>query len=1145
MRAAVLALLGALCLRLAPPVGAQTFTDYLIDHYAGPPPGVTLAGGAEISGPYDLVLATDGTWYVTEILNHRVLKVTPDGVVSRVAGRDPRDYSSGSFSGDGGPATSAALDVPTGLALDRSETRLYIADYSNHRVRKVDLRTGVITTVAGTGTDSFSGDGGPATAATLDQPEDMAVATDGSVYLTDAGNNRIRKIAPDGTITTIAGTGTDSFSGDDGPATAATLNSPTGLALNRAETTLYVADYSNHRIRAIDLTATPPTITTVWGGGQIGTLNGPAFVAVDRRGTLYVTELDGHRVQKLPPGGTAAMLVAGTGTACRTGLIPCGDGGPATAAQLNQPAGIAVTPTGTVYIANLDTERVRAIGTDGIIRTVLGTGRGGYATKQRSFCDALPPDRVGVLASGPGLPIAPDGTLYWGSRGHVCKLPPGGPATLVAGQTDADGWHTRTANTGDDGPATEATFSFIRALALTPDGRTLYIGTSSHLRAVDLTAQPPQVRAVVAMTGISNLAVGADGTVYAGFTAVNPSTGTVTTIAGGGSTDLAPGERTTDPTSVRVGRAIESIAIASDDTLYVATERDQTIGSTLYSLSPDRTTLTRLEDHLGHASVNGLAVSRDGKTLYATDRDEYAGNTTGPVVRAIDLTTVPHGVRIIAGHLGVEGNSGDGGLAPHARLNNPGSIAVGPDGRIYVADDGNHRIRVLRRITLTVGTPGSGTPSDDGTGTRRRQPTDHHGDTPATATAHAPTARASGFLHYGDQDYFQLDLPHAGLLLVQTSGWANTVCTVWQDSVELGTATLGGRLYNCRLGVPVQAGPVTIRVTEQSKHGFGSYGLATRFIPGQLDPPLTDTPHTGLGVLTGWVCSPDAVVLEIDGQPYQPAPLPAPTPGPPGGVVGIGGTPAPPPAVDPRELCGDTATGFGLPVNWNLLGDGEHTLVARLHEYEFARATVQVTTLGEEFVRDAQGTCVVPDFPLPAHTVTLVWQEAGQHFALTDGSALPPAPAPISSTVLGHLETPAPTSFQSGWGSITGWVCDAEEVGIEINDTPYPVAYGTERADTAAVCGEEATASGFGLRLNWNALGPGDHEVVAVADGEIFGRATVRVTTLGGAFMRGAERAFVQGLAGECVVDDFPAPGESVRLEWQPAPQNFVMTEVR
>ena len=128
--------------------------------------------------------------------------------------------------------------------------------------------------------------------------------------------------------------------------------------------------------------------------------------------------------------------------------------------------------------------------------------------------------------------------------------------------------------------------------------------------------------------------------------------------------------------------------------------------------------------------------------------------------------------------------------------------------------------------------------------------------------------------------------------------------------------------------------------------------------------------------------------------------------------------------------------------------------------------------------------------------------EDSTHFALTDGRPLPPAP--ISSAVLGHLETPALASFQSGWGSITGWVCEAEEVGVEINDTPYPVAYGTERADTAAVCGEEATASGFGLRLNWNELGPGDHEVVAVADGAAFGRATVRVATLGGGRSCGA-----------------------------------------
>ena len=413
---------------------------------------------------------------------------------------------------------------------------------------------------------------------------------------------------------------------------------------------------------------------------------------------------------------------------------------------------------------------------------------------------------------------------------------------------------------------------------------------------------------------------------------------------------------------------------------------------------------------------------------------------------------------------------------------------------------------------------------------------------PATATPLAPTARVGGFLHAGDQDYFRLVLPHAGLLYVETTGWSNTVGTVWQGGVELGSAELGGRLYNFKLGVPVQPGPVVIRVTERSPTAFGTYRLYTRFIAGSVDQPPPLTVQNGLGMVTGWLCSADPVVLEIDGLPYHPAPMPAPVPPPLPRVVGTGGSGLPPRAVDPHELCDDTATGFGLPVNWNLLGDGEHTITAYLDGIEFARTVVEVTTLGEEFVHDAHGTCTVDDFPLPDHSVNLVWQEAGQHFALSNGQPPPPVGATHASDVLGRLETPAPGSFQSGRGSISGWVCDAEAVSIEIDGTPYPVAYGTARADTADVC--ENPAPGFGLSLDWNRLGPGDHEVVALADGAEFGRATVRVTTLGAVFVRDAGSAFVRGLAGECVAEDFPAPGEAVHLEWQEATQNFVITAV-
>ena len=210
---------------------------------------------------------------------------------------------------------------------------------------------------------------------------------------------------------------------------------------------------------------------------------------------------------------------------------------------------------------------------------------------------------------------------------------------------------------------------------------------------------------------------------------------------------------------------------------------------------------------------------------------------------------------------------------------------------------------------------------------------------------------------------------------------------------------------------------------------------------------------------------------------------------------------------------------------------------------ELGRATVTVTTLGHEFLRDIAGTCEVADFPALGETVTLMWQQTSQNFVIAGGS--PPAGATPgrTSALTGFLENPGHNSFQSGVRVLSGWVCEAEAVEIEIETESgeterYGAGYGTERLDTQAVCGD--TDNGFGLLFNWNLLSDGEHEVVAFVDGIELGRATVRVTTVG----EGAEEEFLRGAEGECVVEDFPRLGQSVLLEWQQSSQNFVITEV-
>ncbi|MGE7383959.1 RICIN domain-containing protein [Streptomyces sp. NPDC004126] len=282
------------------------------------------------------------------------------------------------FKGDDEPAVAAQLNCPYGMAVDGTTGTLYFADHNNHRIRRI-ATDGTISTVAGTGAAGFGGDGGPAASAQLNYPREVAVDGAGAVYFSDSNNHRVRRIATDGTISTVAGTGTAGFAGDNGPATAARLNFPLGVAVDGAGT-LHVSDYNNHRIRRI---ATDGTISTVAGTGAAGFAgdNGPATAAqlnypremtVDGAGAVYFSDSNNHRVRRIATDGKIST-VAGTGTA---GFA--GDNGPATAARLNLALGMVVDSTGTLYVSDHNNHRIRKITADGQISTVAGTGTAGF-----------------------------------------------------------------------------------------------------------------------------------------------------------------------------------------------------------------------------------------------------------------------------------------------------------------------------------------------------------------------------------------------------------------------------------------------------------------------------------------------------------------------------------------------------------------------------------------------------------------------------------------------------------------------------------------------------------------------------------------------------------------------------------------------
>ena len=280
-----------------------------------------------------------------------------------------------------------------------------------------------------------------------------------------------------------------------------------------------------------------------------------------------------------------------------------------------------------------------------------------------------------------------------------------------------------------------------------------------------------------------------------------------------------------------------------------------------------------------------------------------------------------------------------------------------------------------------------------------------------------------------------------------------------------------------------------------------------------LENPQPASSQSGIGVISGWVCNANLIEIVFNETDTWQA--------------GYGTR-----RTDTQGVCGDTNNGFGLLFNWNLLGDGTHTVRALADGVEFGSATVTVTTLGQEMLRGVSEAVTVTGFPTAGNDIVLRWQESQQNFVITTGS---PASGGTSGSPPRVLENPQPGSFQSGIGVISGWVCDAGRIEIEFdNDTAnrWQAGYGTRRTDTQGVCGD--ADNGFGLLFNWNLLGNGTHTVRVLADGVAFANATVTVTTLGQEVLRGASKAVT--------LPDFPGVGTDSVLQWQEAQQNFVIT---
>jgi sugar lactone lactonase YvrE len=368
------------------------------------------ATSAELNFPVGVAVDNYRNIYIGDSFDNRVRAVGASAQhvvlpahldIDRIAGNG----NPGS-AGDGGPATGAELNNPFGVAVDGSGN-IYVADCNNNLIRKVNASTGIISTVAGNGTAGYSGDGGAATSAELNRPTGVAVDTVGNIYVADFQNNRIRKVTVStGKISTVAGTGAAGYSGDGGAATSAKLYLPQGVALDAAGN-IYIADNYNFRIRKVAVST--GKISTVAGngtGGESGDggsatsaeLAYPDAVALDAAGNIYIAEETGERIRKVTASTGKISTVAGNGT-----FGYAGDGGQATSAELFTPEGVALDSSGNIYIADEVNQRVRKVTVStGIITTVAGNGTSGYSGDGGAAINAELDDPLGVALDAAG-----------------------------------------------------------------------------------------------------------------------------------------------------------------------------------------------------------------------------------------------------------------------------------------------------------------------------------------------------------------------------------------------------------------------------------------------------------------------------------------------------------------------------------------------------------------------------------------------------------------------------------------------------------------------------------------------------------------------------------------------------------------------
>ena len=654
-------------------------------------------------------VALDGAGNVYITASSQIYKISPAGQLTSVAGNHRTGYfGSSGFSGDGGPATSAQLNSPHGVFVDRSGN-IFIADSVNERIREVLASTGTIETVAGTGMSGYSGDGAAATSAKLNGPSGVFVDGSGNIFIADTYNNRIRKVlASTGTIQTVAGNGKEGFSGDGGPAAEAELDGPDAVFVDGSGN-IFIADTANQRIR--EVLASTGEIRTVAGNGKEGfsgdggpaiqaELHTPRGVFVDSSGNLFVADSFNNRVREVLASTGTISTIAGNGSGDFRG-----DGGPATSAELDYPGGVFLDGSGNIFIADGLNERIRKVmASTGKIQTVAGNGRNVYSSAisgdggPATNAELNRPSSVFVDSSG-NIFIA-DGfliTKVLASTGVI--------QTIVGNGTKGFG--------GDGGPAIAAELN-------DPSG--VFVDRSGNIFIADLGNE--RIREVLAATGTIRTVAGngrmgfsGDGGPAASATLSFPigvfvdrsgnvfisdfvncrirkvlaSTGTIQTVAGNGVPGY--GGDGGPATSAKLNGPSE-VFVDDSGNIFIADGLNSRIREVLASTGTIRTVAGNGKK--GFSGDGGPATSAElsGPSGVFVDRSGniFIVDSANDRIREVEASTGT--IRTVAGS-DKKGFSGDGGPATSAELNAPSGVFGDSSGRLFIADTGNERIRCV------------------------------------------------------------------------------------------------------------------------------------------------------------------------------------------------------------------------------------------------------------------------------------------------------------------------------------------------------------------------------------------------------------------------------------------------------------------